>query len=177
MLFTHKGISGPLVLTASRHYLEYENDKVTASIDLKPALSYEKLEARLQREFQEKSRKVLKNSLDDLLPKKMIDVFLKRLSINSDKQVNQLKKEEREEILSLLKNFSFPISRHGSFNEAVITVGGVSTKEISPKSLESKLVKGLYFAGEIIDLDAYTGGYNLTIAFSTGYIAGSSIEC
>ena len=176
MLFTNKGISGPLVLTGSRHYIDQKVKEITASIDLKPALSEEKLDARLIRDFEKYSRKQLKNALNDLLPSTLIPVFINRLEIDSDKFVNQITSKEREQILLLLKNFTINITGVGKMAEAVVTSGGVNTKEINPSTLESKIKKGLFFAGEVIDVDGYTGGFNLTIAFSTGYNAGKNLN-
>ncbi len=176
MLFTHNGISGPLVLTASRHYISQKYKEVTASIDLKPALDEEKLDLRLLRDFEKYSRKQLKNAFNDLLPAKMIPVFVNRLEIDDIRTVNQITSSERKQILSLLKDFRINIINHGKMAEAVVTSGGVSTKEINPKTMESKIKKGLFFAGEVIDVDGYTGGFNLTIAFSTGYLAGKSLN-
>lgn len=174
MLFTHFGVSGPLILSASRHILSYEYKNVKLSIDLKPALDEETLDARLQRDFEKFSRKLFKNSLDELLPQKLIPVIIMLSEIPEDKPVNQITKAERRALVKLLKNFSMEIAGSRPMSEAIITAGGVSTDEINPSTMESKLVKGLYFAGEVIDLDGYTGGFNLTIAFSTGYTAGIS---
>lgn len=174
MLFTHFGVSGPLILSASRHISEFGYEGIKILIDLKTALSEETLDLRLQRDFIKHSTKQFKNSLDDLLPQKMIPVFIELSSIESEKIVNQITKEERKEILNLLKNFSVTIDGPRPISEAIITAGGVSCSEINPSTMESKIVKGLYFAGEIIDVDAFTGGFNLTIAFSTGHLAGES---
>lgn len=176
MLFTSNGISGPIVLSASRHYLSQNIRDVNASIDLKPALTLEKLDERLIRDFSKYSRKQLKNSLGDLLPSKLIPVFLSRLNIEEEKFVNQITRNERNEIAQLLKNFTLTITGLGAMDEAIITAGGVKVSEINPATLESKLKSGLFFAGEVIDVDGYTGGFNLTIAFSTGYIAGRNIR-
>jgi len=174
MLFTHFGVSGPIILSASRHILDYDYKNVKLVIDLKPALSEEKLDERILRDFEKYSRKQYKNSLDDLLPKKMIPVIVKLSGIEPEKFVNQIKKEERRALVRLLKNLTLNINGSRPIKEAIVTAGGVSTDEINPSTMESKLVKGLYFAGEIIDVDGYTGGFNLTIAFSTGYLAGVS---
>lgn len=172
MLFTHFGVSGPLILSCSRHILNYDYKNVKLVIDLKPALDEETLDARLQRDFEKFSRKQFKNSLDELLPQKMIPVVIMLSQIPEDKPVNQITKNERRELIKLLKAFTLEISGSRPINEAIVTVGGVCTDEINPSTMESKLVKGLFLAGEVIDVDAYTGGFNLTIAFSTGYTAG-----
>lgn len=172
MLFTHFGVSGPVILSASRHILDYNYKDVKLVIDLKPALSEEKLDERIIRDFEKYSRKQFKNSLDDLLPKKMIPVIVSLSGIEPDKFVNQIKKEERRNLVKLLKNLTVNIIGSRPIQEAIVTAGGVSTDEINPSTMESKIVKGLFFAGEVIDVDAYTGGFNLTIAFSTGYLAG-----
>jgi len=172
MLFTHFGVSGPVILSASRHILDYNYKDVKLIIDLKPALSEEKLDERIIRDFEKYSRKQFKNSLDDLLPKKMIPVIVSLSGIEPDKFVNQIKKEERRNLVKLLKNLTVNIIGSRPIQEAIVTAGGVSTDEINPSTMESKIVKGLFFAGEVIDVDAYTGGFNLTIAFSTGYLAG-----
>jgi len=172
MLFTHFGVSGPVILSASRHILEYDYKDVKLLIDLKPALDEEKLDNRLQRDFEKYSRKQFKNSLEDLLPQKLISVIIELSKIQQDKFVNQITKEERLRLVKLFKKLEINITASRPITEAIITVGGISTDEINPSTMESKLVKGLYFAGEIIDVDGYTGGFNLTIAFSTGYVAG-----
>jgi predicted Rossmann fold flavoprotein len=172
MLFTHFGVSGPLILSSSRHILNYGYRNVKLVIDLKPALSEETLDARLQRDFEKFSRKQFKNSLDDLLPQKMIPVFIMLSQIPEDKPVNQITKAERRVLVKLLKAFTLEITGSRPISEAIVTAGGVCTDEINPSTMESKLVRGLYFAGEVIDVDAYTGGFNLTIAFSTGCLAG-----
>ncbi|NLM28192.1 MAG: NAD(P)/FAD-dependent oxidoreductase [Clostridiaceae bacterium] len=175
MMFTHFGVSGPVVLSASRHILKYDYRDVVFVIDLKPALTEEQLDLRLQRDFMKYSRKQFKNSLGDLLPKMMIPVFIELTGISPEKPVHQITKEERQRIGKLLKNLAFEIKGARPLDEAIVTAGGVSVKEIIPSTMESKIVKGLFFAGEIIDVDAYTGGFNLTIAFSTGYTAGNSV--
>lgn len=174
MLFTHFGVSGPLILSASRHILSYDYRNVRLSIDLKPALDEETLDARIQRDFEKFTRKQFKNSLDELLPQKLIPVIIMLSEIPEDKPVNQITKAERRALVKLLKNLSMEIDGSRPISEAIVTAGGVSTDEINPSTMESKLIKGLYFAGEVIDLDGYTGGFNLTIAFSTGYLAGIS---
>lgn len=174
MLFTHFGVSGPVILSASRHILDYDFRGVTLSIDLKPALSEEKLYDRIHRDFDKFSRKQFKNSLDELLPKKLIPVIVRLSGIHPEKPVNQITREERWGLLKLLKGLKLEITGARPIREAIVTAGGVSTDEINPSTMESKLVKGLFFAGEIIDVDGYTGGFNLTIAFSTGYVAGAN---
>ena len=141
-------------------------------IDLKPALSAEKLDARLLRDFEKNKNKHFKNALDELLPQKMIATVIKKAKINPDKPVNEITKEERRNLIKILKGFGVEINGFRDIKEAIVTSGGVSVKEINPKTMESKLIKGLFFAGEVIDIDAYTGGFNLQIAYSTGYTAG-----
>ncbi len=172
MLFTHFGVSGPVILSASRHLLSYDFKNIKLIIDLKPALSEEKLDERIQRDFEKYSRKQFKNSLDDLLPQKLIPVVIRLSEIVPEKPVHQVKKEERRRLVQLLKGLETTITGARPIKEAIVTAGGVKTNEINPSTMESKKVKGLFFAGEIIDVDAYTGGFNLTIAFSTGYLAG-----
>ena len=172
MLFTHFGVSGPLILSASRHILPYGYKDVKLAIDLKPALDEEKLDARLQRDFGKYSRKQFKNSLNELLPQKLIPVIIMLSQIPGEKSVNQITKDERRALIRLLKSLTLEITGSRPVSEAIVTAGGVCTDEINPSTMESKLIRGLYFAGEIIDVDAYTGGFNLTIAFSTGYTAG-----
>lgn len=181
MLFTHFGVSGPIIISSSRHLLDtfYENSgqkkqdvSIKLSIDLKPALTIEKLDGRIQRDFTAFSRKLFKNSLDQLLPSKLIPVIIKLSGIDQDKPVNQITRAERNSLVKLLKNMEMTITGFRPIEEAIITAGGVKTDQINPSTMESKLIKGLFFAGEIIDVDGYTGGYNLQIAFSTGYLAG-----
>lgn len=179
MLFTHFGVSGPIILSGSAHLLRYNNvenllkqGNIKLIIDLKPALTEEKLEERILRDFEKEKNKEFKNSLDDLLPKKMIGTIVKLSEIEENKKVNSITKQERLKLLNLLKNFEITIEGFRPIEEAIITSGGISIKEINPKTMESKIVSGLYFAGEIIDVDAYTGGFNLQIAYSTGYVAG-----
>jgi predicted Rossmann fold flavoprotein len=178
MLFTHFGISGPIILSLSKPIAEYlkisDNQQVQVSIDLKPALTIEQLDLRIQRDFQKYARKYLANAFSDLLPKSLIPVFLKILPIPKEKFVHQITKEERRQIVKLLKNFTLTVTKTRPLAEAIVTAGGVNLKEINPKTMESKIVKGLYFAGEILDIDGFTGGYNLQAAFSTGYAAGIS---
>ena len=174
MIFTHFGVSGPVILSASRHLLSYNFNDVKLSIDLKPALSEEKLDERVQRDFDKYSRKQFKNSLEELLPQKLIPVMIALSEIDPYKPVHQITKEERKRLVTLLKHLQVTITAARPIKEAIVTAGGVKINEINPSTMESKKVKGLHFAGEIIDVDAYTGGFNLTIAFSTGYLAGMS---
>lgn len=179
MLFTHFGVSGPVILSASAVLVRYKNitklmqeNKVKLVIDLKPALDNQKLDHRILRDFEELKNKEFKNSLEKLLPRKMINTFIKLTGIDPEKRVNAITKEERKTIVNTLKNFEITLNGFGSIDEAIITKGGIGLKEINPKTMESKIIKGLYFAGEIMDLDAFTGGFNLQIAWSTGYSAG-----
>ncbi len=176
MIFTHFGLSGPIILTVSRTIVPLlDKDKgVTLKLDLKPALSEEQLDARVQRDFNKYARKQFQNSLDELLPKSMIPVIVKLSGIKPDKPVHQVTREERLKLVELFKSLTITITKPRSLKEAIVTAGGVSIKEINPKTMESKLVKGLYFAGEVVDVDAYTGGFNLQAAFSMGYVAGIS---
>jgi predicted Rossmann fold flavoprotein len=176
MIFTHFGLSGPIILTLSRIVVAelQKGNQVEISIDLKPALDEQKLDKRLIRDLNEHGKKKINNIFRNWLPASMIPVFLEKLEINPEKECHQISAKERKKIRFLLKNLRLKVSHHRSFKEAIITAGGVSTNEISPKTMESKLVGGLYFAGEIIDLDAETGGYNLQIAYSTGWLAGDS---
>lgn len=174
MLFTHFGISGPIVLSASGAVsgCKAEEFPLRASIDLKPALTKEKLDERMLRDFQKYSRKHMENALQEMLPRKMIGPVLKKSGIAPEKTVNQLTKDERKQLIDMIKGFAFTITGTRPIAEAIVTAGGVVTKEIQPATMESKLVSGLYFAGEVLDIDGYTGGYNLQAAFSTGYAAG-----
>ena len=174
MMFAHFGVTGPVILSASAHLRDYNIEDLTLEIDLKPALDEKTLDARLLSDFSKKSNKDLINSLGDLLPAKMIEPFIAVCGIDSRKKVNSITKLERKAILDNLKAFKIPLNAFRPIEEAIVTSGGVNVKEITPKSMESKLVDGLYFAGEVIDVDAYTGGFNLQIAFSTGYLAGKS---
>jgi predicted Rossmann fold flavoprotein len=174
MMFTHFGVKGPQILSASAHIRDLDIEQLTLSIDLKPALDEHTLDARLLSDFSKNKNKDLINSLGDLLPTKMIEPFISFVGLDPRIKVNSITKEMRKKILLSLKSFTIPLSRFRPIDEAIITSGGVDTKEISSKTMESKLVSGLYFAGEIIDVDAYTGGFNLQIAFSTGYLAGKS---
>ena len=179
MLFTHFGVSGPTILSSSAHLVRYKNidklfyeKKIVLKIDLKPALDEKKLNDRILRDFEEVKNKQFKNSLDKLLPQKLIPVVIARSKINPNKKVNEITKKEREELIKQIKDFEIIIKGFRPIEEAIITSGGIKIKEINPKTMESKKVKGLYFAGEIIDVDSYTGGFNLQIAYSTGYVAG-----
>ena len=176
MLFTHFGLSGPIILTLSRIVVDelQKKNKVEITIDLKPALDEQKLDNRLIRDLNEHGKKKFGNIFKNWLPSSMIPVFIELLEIDPEKECHQVTSAERKKIRFLLKNLRFNIAGHRSFKEAIITAGGIPTKEISPKTMESKLVKGLYFAGEVIDLDAETGGYNLQLAYSTGWVAGNS---
>lgn len=176
MIFTHFGLSGPIVLTLSRIVVDglHNNDKVEITVDLKPALDEQKLDKRLLRDLNEHGKKKIVNIFRYWLPATMIPVFIDLLGLDPRKECHQVSSNERKQIRHLLKNLCFRITKHRSFKEAIITAGGIPTKEIFPKTMESKLITGLYFAGEIIDLDAETGGYNLQIAYSTGWLAGDS---
>ncbi|MDP4187953.1 MAG: aminoacetone oxidase family FAD-binding enzyme, partial [Bacteroidota bacterium] len=176
MLFTHFGLSGPIILTLSRTCVEEMNkgNKISISIDLKPALDEQKLDARLLRDLNEHGKMMFKTVLQGLLPAKMIPVCAGLVGIPADKPCNQISSAERKKLRYWLKNFTLEISGHRSFAEAIITAGGVDTHQVNPKTMESKFIKGLYFAGELLDLDADTGGYNLQIAFSTGWAAGNA---
>ena len=179
LLFTHFGVSGPTILSSSAHILRYKNveellqkGKIKLQIDLKPALNEEKLNLRLLRDFEKFKNKQIINSLNELLPKKMIEPVIKKAKIKNEKRINEITKQERENLIRVIKCFEITISGFRPIEEAIITRGGINVKEINPKTMESKIIKGLYFAGEIIDVDAYTGGFNLQIAYSTGYTAG-----
>ena len=174
MMFAHFGVTGPTILSASAHLQDEDISAVTLEIDLKPALDEKELDNRLISDFSKNANKDFVNSLSDLLPSKMILPFIDVCEVDGRKKVNSITKAERLRILNTLKHFRIPISGTRPIEEAIITSGGVNVKEISPKSMESKIVSGLYFAGEMIDVDAYTGGYNLQIAFSTGYVAGKA---
>ncbi|MCI8273896.1 MAG: NAD(P)/FAD-dependent oxidoreductase [Clostridia bacterium] len=182
MIFTHFGISGPTILSSSAHLVRYKNikellksKKIILSIDLKPALTQEQLNDRILRDFQEFKNRQFKHSLDKLLPQKMIPLIIERTQVDENKKVNEITKEERKRLIQVLKKFELAISEFRPIEEAIVTSGGINIKEINPKTMESKIIKGLYFAGEIIDVDSYTGGFNLQIAYSTGYTAG--IHC
>lgn len=173
LLFTHFGLSGPTILSASAHMRDMRTDRYEIQLDLKPALDEKKLDERILRDFSEQKNRAFRNSLDALLPQKMIPVVVERSGIPAEKRCNSVTREERQRLGRLLKCFSIDIKGFRPINEAVVTAGGVSVKEISPKTMESKLIAGLYFAGEVMDVDAYTGGFNLQIAFATGRLAGS----
>lgn len=176
MLFTHFGVSGPIVLTASSFINRLDLAKVSLSLDLKPALTEQKLDERILRDFGEGQNKTVSNILKNLLPSSLIAVVLERSGIDGSKKVNSITKNERSALIEAMKNFELKVDSLRPFEEAIITSGGVCVNEINPKNMESKLVKGLYFCGEVLDVDALTGGFNLQIAFATGYVAGSSIK-
>ena len=175
MLFTHFGLSGPMILSASAHMRECEKSRYKIHIDLKPALDFKKLDDRVLRDFSENSNKILSNSLTKLLPFKLIPVIIKYSGLKPDLVVNQITKEQRERLVSSLKDFCFSVTSLRDVSEAIVTSGGVDCNEIEPKTMRSKKVKNLYFAGEVIDVDAYTGGFNLQIAFSTAFAAANAI--
>ena len=182
MIFTHFGISGPTILSGSAHLVKYKDidylmkkKYIELKIDLKPALTEEQLDDRILRDFNEVKNKQFKHGLDKLLPQKMIPVIIELSNIDENKKVNEVTKEERKRLVQLLKSFTITIKDFRPVEEAIITCGGINTKEIDPKTMESKIIKGLYFAGEIIDVDSYTGGFNLQIAYSTGYTAGANL--
>ncbi len=174
MMFTHFGLTGPVVLSASAHLPDIESGRYVACIDMKPALDHKTLDTRILSDFAECINKDFINSLDALLPQKMIDVVVGLSGIDARKKVNSITKEEREGLVALIKNIEIPLCAFRPIDEAIITKGGVAVSEVSPKTMESKLVSGLYFAGEVLDLDAYTGGFNLQIAFSTAALAGEN---
>ena len=174
MMFAHFGVTGPVILSASAHLRDYDVSTLKLSIDLKPALDDKTLDQRLLSDFSKKANRDLINALGNLLPSKMIEPFISYCNIDPRKKVNSITKEERHIILNALKGFEIPLDGYRPIEEAIVTSGGVETREITPKTMESKLIPGLYFCGEVIDVDAYTGGYNLQIAFSTGYLAGKS---
>lgn len=176
MLFTHFGISGPLVISASSYYAKQMYGKeVKCSIDLKPALTEEQLDKRILREFEENKNKQFKNALDKVFPAKLVPVIVDLSEINPDKKVNEITREERKKLVTLIKNWEMTITGTRGFREAIITQGGVNVKGVNPSTMESKVIPGLYIAGEMLDIDALTGGYNLQLAWSTGYLAGSSL--
>lgn len=175
MLFTHFGVSGPLVLSASSHIEKMQPGRYSLKIDLKPGLSHQQLDARLQRDFGENINRIFGNSLSKLLPAKLIPVAVKLSGIEGERRINQVTREERVRFGELLKAFPLTVKGFRPIEEAIITSGGVDVKEINPKTMESKLVKSLYFAGEVIDVDGYTGGFNLQIAFSTAYCAAMNM--
>lgn len=175
MMFTHFGVTGPLILKASRHFSVSGCRSASLAVDLMPGLTAEELDKRIQNDLSKFSRKMFKNFLDELLPNLLVPVIVRLSGIPPEKPSNQVTREERQQIVSLLKNLTLEITGCRSFNEAIVTAGGVNVREINPKTMESRLIRGLYFAGEVMDVDAYTGGFNLTIAFSTGYTAGNSV--
>ena len=175
MLFTHYGVSGPVILSASSHMTHPKEHNYKIVIDLKPALDEQTLDKRIQRDFAENTNKDFINSLSKLLPNKLIPVIVKLSGIEPSEKVNQITKPQRQNLVHLLKNFTVNISDFRPINEAIITSGGVDVKEINPKTMGSKIIDNLFFAGEVIDVDAYTGGFNLQVAFSTGYLCGMNI--
>ena len=174
MEFSDIGIEGPIIRSASCRMKSFENETYKVMVDLKPALNEETLDKRIQKDFKKYTNKKFENSLDDLLPKKLIPYIIDLSGIDKDMVVHQISREQRKNLVNLLKNMEFNIKRYKSIDEAIITSGGVKTNEINSSTMESKLIEGLFFAGEVIDVDAYTGGFNLQIAFSTGYLAGIS---
>lgn len=176
MLFTHFGVSGPLILSASSVVNdEIRGGELQMEVDLKPALTEEQLDARILRDFEENKNRQFKNAVQKLLPSKMISIVIQLSGISPEKKINEITKQERKRLLEVVKHFPMTLTGLRDFKEAIITRGGVNVKEVDPSTMESKIVKGLYFAGEVLDVDAYTGGFNLQIAWSTGYLAGSSI--
>ena len=175
MLFTHYGVSGPMILSASSHMRNMEKGRYVIHIDLKPALTYEQLDKRLQRDLLECSNKILYNTLALMLPRKMIPIVVKLSKLNGNIKSNQVTKEMRSVLVDLLKDMRLTVTDFRPIDEAIVTSGGVSVSEIDPKTMKSKIIDGLYFAGEVIDVDAYTGGFNLQIAFSTGHLVGENI--
>lgn len=177
LLFTHFGVSGPTVLSASSYVIDIIRQReLTLTIDLKPALTETQLDSRILRDFDENINRKFSNSLDKLLPKSIVPVIINRSGINMDKKVNEITRDERKNLVKLIKNFDLTLTGLRGFNEAIITHGGVEVKQINPGTMESKIISNLYFAGEILDVDAVTGGYNLQIAWSTGFLAGCSIR-
>ena len=177
MLFTHFGVSGPTVLSASSYAAKIiKNRPLKLVIDLKPALDEQQLDERILRDFEEFKNKSFKNSLDKLLPKKLIPVIVELSKIEPDKKIHDITKQERMTLVKLIKNLTLTLTGLRGFNEAIITQGGVSVKQINPTTMESKLVKNVYFVGEVIDVDAVTGGFNLQIAWSTAYAAGTHLN-
>lgn len=175
MLFTHFGVSGPMILSAGAHMRNMQRGRYKIYVDMKPGLSYEQLDARILRDFSENNNKNFINSLGGLLPRKMIPVAVKLSGIKPTEKVNQITKEQRHKFAEVLKKFKITVNNFSPIEEAIVTSGGVKVSEIDPKTMESKIVKNLYFAGEVIDVDAYTGGFNLQIAFSTGRLAGENM--
>ena len=176
MLFTHYGVSGPVILSASCHMDKPENGGYSVLIDLKPALDEQTLDKRLLRDFDEFKNRDVSNSLSKLLPKKLIPVIIELWGVDARKKVNEITKAERRSLVLLLKNLRIDISGFYTIDSAIITRGGVSVKEIDPKTMRSLLIPNLYFAGEVMDVDAYTGGFNLQIAFSTGFLCANNMN-
>ena len=183
MLFAHFGVTGPVILSASSKLTRIKNveenikgKNISISIDLKPALTMEQLDLRVQRDFEKYTNKEFRNSLDDLLPKKLIEIIINRSKISKVKKVNQITKEERLALINVIKNLDYKVIDFMPLDTGIVTAGGINVKEVNPKTMESKYIAGLYFAGEVLDLDAYTGGFNLQIAFSTGFAAGTEEE-
>ncbi|MBE6812005.1 MAG: NAD(P)/FAD-dependent oxidoreductase [Ruminococcaceae bacterium] len=174
MLFTHFGVSGPIVLSASAHLSDIKKDRYQLLIDLKPALSHEQLDARILRDFAEMPNKALANALAKLLPKSLIPIIVRLSEIPSDLRVNQITRDDRQALGALIKSLPLTVTGKRPIEEAIVTTGGVNVAQVNPKTMESKLLNGLYFAGEVLDVDAYTGGFNLQIAFATGNLAGTS---
>ena len=175
MMFTHFGVTGPIILTLSRTaaFALHDEKEVELELSLKPALTPEQLQKRVERDFELYQKKSIKNAMHDLLPMRMIPIILDLAFIAPDKPVNQLTRAERFRIVNLLQHLTISISKTRPLDEAIVTCGGVSVKEVNPKTMESKIIKGLYFAGEVLDIDGFTGGYNLQAAFSMGYAAGN----
>ncbi len=175
MLFTHFGVSGPVILSASAHMKNIDKEKYTIAIDLKPALDFDKLDKRICRDFEQFKNKHIINALDELLPKALIPLIIRLSNIPEHKEVNSVTKEERHALIDTIKNLRLSVKEFRPIDEAIITSGGIKVSEINPSTMESKIIDNLYFAGEVIDVDAYTGGFNLQIAYSTGYLAAISI--
>lgn len=177
MLFTHYGVSGPIIISASSVIgKKLKEGKMKLSVDLKPALSFEQLDARVLRDFEENKNKQFKNAVDKLFPAKLKPVMIRRSGIDPEKKVNEISREERHRFVTLIKDFEMTLVRLRDFKEAIITKGGVDVKQIDPGTMESKIIPGLYFIGEVLDLDALTGGFNLQIAWSTAYLAGNAVQ-
>jgi len=172
MEFTKYGLDGAIIKSASSRMKETTKENYIISIDLKPALDENKLDNRIQKDFKKYNNKRFENSLDDLLPKKLIPIIIELSEIDPSKPVHQVSREERKKLVDLLKNLKFTVKRYRPIEEAIVTSGGIKENEINASTMESKLIRGLFFAGEVIDVDGYTGGFNLQIAFSTGYLAG-----
>ena len=176
-IFTASGLSGPIILDMSKKIGEFlEQGKVSLKIDFKPALSFSELDKRIQKDFSEKNNKDFKNSLDKLLPKKLIPIFIQLSEIDPDKKVNSITKDERKKLLHLFKEFELQVKKLDGFNKAIITAGGVDLKEVNPKTMQSKIISNLYLAGEVLDLDGPTGGFNLQVCWSTGFAVGDNFS-